>query len=319
MMKAGVLPRCNDSFGACACPWTPPLRRSRGFAALFHSSPRPSSRRLRVGYAVNLFTIPVVHGIESLKEKADLSKYSPAALYPALQRGDLDVALIPSHQALLESDCLVIPEVGVGCFGEGRLAMLCSKTLPTEIQYVRIDENAQPFDSLLEALLPRQLMIRPKLMMSDGILDPLSYDFYRDPCQAFLFTGVQALHAPAADFAWSWDIAQGWQKHSRMPFVAYVWAVAPRAHPLVKATDLGAAFCSLVKSNMGRIGHIAIEYEKQIGLPKDTLEQIYSKVLQFHLESAHVIGLRHFAKELSDAGPEPRRAELRLISSITTT
>ncbi len=275
--------------------------------AILRRMTRDDTRRVRVGYANTLFTRPLIRGLEGLGDRALVKEFSQEALTPALEAGEVDLALLPVHESLARPQWQVLPEICVGCFGEARLALLASRTLPTEIRRVRLDIGASPFLKLLELLLPRQVMIRPELLPSEVPLSPATYDFDRDPCEAFFLVGYNAFRLAPGAFTWTWDLIGAWKNYARTPFVALLWT-------LRGPMDLRGLEHDLVKltvGNMSAMRSFCQEESRLSGVEAETLEALYTKVLYFSLDNPQIMGARRFAKELADAGLVPGHADFR--------
>lgn len=280
--------------------------------ALFSAkSPSTRPKRLKIGFVDHLLTRPLVRGIEQLGGRVDVEGHPNEEVATALAKGDLDVALVSSMEVLKHPEYTILPTVCVGTFGGSGVAVLCSKVLPTEIQTVVLDGNAQVVVPLVEVLLPRQVMIRPQLVQGDASMDEGSYDFVSDPEQAFLLTGVGALKLQRGDFFWTWDVLQAWKAYVSLPFVLWVWAVRPR----VDLLGLDGELNSLLVGNLSRIDEMAEEESQRTGIEKDLFKTLYRKSMHYTLDNLFMAGLRRFAKEACDAGLVPGQAPIRAYTS----
>lgn len=265
-------------------------------AALFSRS-RAGSTRLKVGYIDTLFTRPLVRDIESLRGRADSHAFTFPDLDKAFSEGQVDVALLPSHAIFNHPECSIVPNVCVGSFGPTRIALLCSKVIPTEIQRVLVDIHALPLEKLLGVALPRLLMIRPHLVASLVPLNPAEFAFDSNPHDAFLLTGPFAAQIPPERFVWTWDLNQAWQSLCRMPFVLYVWAVRPEVDLRGLETDLA----QLRYLNQTHLDAIADELAGEIQVDRNVVQKFYANSLHYTLDNVFLAGLRQFGKELADA------------------
>ncbi len=272
----------------------------------------PRTKRVRMGFIDNVLSRPLVRGVEVLGARADIHGVANAEVAPALAAGTLDLALVPSIEVIRHPEYLIVPTICVGSFGGGGVAALCANVLPTEIQTVLLDREAEPLEPLLEVLLPRQVMIRPQLIRSDRpIEEAILESAAGDPTQAYLFTGLGAVKAAQGGFVWRWDLMHAWKAYTSMPFVLMVWAVRPR----VDLRGLDGELTSVLVGNMAKIDDLAAEESRRSGLDRELFKKYYTKAMHYTLDNLFMGGLRRFAKEVADAKLVPGQAFIRPYTS----
>jgi chorismate dehydratase len=281
--------------------------------AWFKSRKRVEEKReVRVGFVDTFLTRPLVRGIEYLVRRADIRAFDAAAIGRALAEGEVDVALVPSAEVVAHPEYRIVPTVCAGTFGGGGLAVLCSKMLPTEVQSVVMDREGHALEGLLEVLLPRQVMIRPRIEHTETLVAELGPEAFSDPTRAFLFTGSCSLRIPQHEgFYWTWDVMQAWKKYTSLPFVFWLWAVRPNAD----LQGLESELSSLLVGNLSRLDEFCGEQALLEKTEKEILKKLYSKVMHYTLDNLFLAGLRRYAKELSDAGVTQGQAPIRPYSS----
>jgi len=180
---------------------------------------------LRVGAVSYLNTRPLVWGLEDRLRDAfhghsTLVFDLPSRLADRLQRGDLDVALIPTIEYLRgKNEYQIVSDAVIGCRGPVWSVRLLSRVPVDQIQSLALDEGSRTSQALAQILLWEQFRLRPRLVPF-----PITAEAEEIAADALLMIGDRAMHPPAGAYTEIWDLGDRWYRWSERPFVFAVWA-----------------------------------------------------------------------------------------------
>jgi chorismate dehydratase len=203
---------------------------------------RPASS-LRIGAVQYLNTKPLVHG---LADAGALVYDLPSRLADGLAAGRLDVALIPSVEAL-RGGYRIVSDACIGCRGPVMSVKVFFRTRPDRVATLAVDEGSRTSAALARVLLAERHGIRPRLERL-----PIGSGLRDTAADAVLLIGDRAIEARGADrMAGSvqgvWDLGADGCRWTGLPFVFAVWAVRDGVEPgtlvgrLAAARDAGVA------------------------------------------------------------------------------
>ena len=238
--------------------------------------------RLRIGAVSYLNTKPLVYGLESCADQSELIFDLPSRLADRLAAGDLDVALIPSIEAILDPSYIVVSDACIGCQGPVWSVKLLSRVAPEKIKTLALDEGSRTSRVLGRIFLQKQFGVSPDLTplkMAD--------DWQQTETDAVLIIGDRAMADDPPQFPFVWDLGEAWHQWTGLPFVFAVWAARTQESlerldgMLSKARDQGIANVDeIVAANAGRYR-----------LTADQCKQYLQQNLHFHLGDAEKQGL----------------------------
>ena len=208
-----------------------------------HQFDRRPASTLRIGAVQYLNTRPLVHGLSAA---GDLVYDLPSRLADGLSAGRLDVALIPSVEAL-RGGYRIVSDACIGCRGPVMSVKVFFRTPPDRVTTLAVDEGSRTSAALARVLLAERHGIRPRvesLPIGAGLRDTAA--------DAVLLIGDRAIEARGADrmtgaFQVVWDLGDEWCRWTGLPFVFAVWAVRDGVEPgtlvdrLAAARDAGVA------------------------------------------------------------------------------
>ncbi|MFM7183284.1 MAG: menaquinone biosynthetic enzyme MqnA/MqnD family protein [Planctomycetota bacterium] len=210
------------------------------------SRPESGLVPLRVGAVQYLNTKPLVHG---LAEACPVLYDLPSRLADRLAAGTLDVALIPSIEAI-RGGHRIVSDACIGCRGPVMSVRLFFRTAPARVQTLAVDEGSRTSAALARILLAERHGVRPgveRLPIGAGLADTRA--------DAVLLIGDRAIDGSGAPertagcFQLIWDLGDEWCRWTGLPFVFAVWAArdgvdaGPLAGQLATARDSG--LCNL--------------------------------------------------------------------------
>jgi chorismate dehydratase len=217
---------------------------------------RPASS-LRIGAVQYLNTKPLVHG---LADAGALVYDLPSRLADGLAAGRLDVALIPSVEAL-RGGYRIVSDACIGCRGPVMSVKVFFRTRPDRVATLAVDEGSRTSAALARVLLAERHGIRPRLERL-----PIGSGLRDTAADAVLLIGDRAIEARGADrmagsFQVVWDLGDEWCRWTGLPFVFAVWAVRDGVEPgtlvgrLAAARDAGVAnLAAIAAAEAGRHG-----------------------------------------------------------------
>jgi chorismate dehydratase len=249
--------------------------------------------RLRIGAVSYLNTKPLVYGMDSCAAESALILDLPSRLADRLAAGDLDVALIPSIEAILDPNYTVVSDACIGCHGPVWSVKLLSRVAPEKIKTLALDEGSRTSRVLGRIILQKQFGVCPDLTALK-----MTDDWQQTPTDAVLIIGDRAMAEDPPQFPYVWDLGEAWHQWTGLPFVFAVWAARTRESldrlggMLSQARDHGVAnIDQIVAANAGR-------YQ----LSSQQCRQYLQQNLHFHLGDAEKLGLElyfQYAAELN--------------------
>lgn len=176
-------------------------------------------KKIRVGAVSYLNTKPLIYGFEQglMADRVELALDYPSNLSAALQKGRLDVALLPVAAIPQIPNARVISKFGIASARKVASVCLFSQVPFDEIQEIYLDYQSRSSVALLRILLRDYWHIRPMLQEAD--------EHYIDRIggkTAGIIIGDRAL-ANLNRFEYVYDLAEAWHEHTQLPFVFAVW------------------------------------------------------------------------------------------------
>jgi len=205
---------------------------------------RRPGRDLLIGAVRYLNTKPLVHGLAGPWQVVfDL----PSRLADRLATGALDVALIPSIEAL-RGGYRIISDACIGCRGPVMSVKLFFRTAPERVSSLAIDEGSRTSAALARILLAERVGVHPAIEVL-----PIGAGLADTRADAVLLIGDRAIDGRGTpersvdSFQMVWDLGYEWCHWTGLPFVFAVWVarhgcdVGPLAVRLAGARDSGVA------------------------------------------------------------------------------
>jgi len=186
---------------------------------------------LRLGYVKYLNTLPLVEGLDTLKE-AQMIAAVPAKLGPMLAAGSVEIALASLIDFARSSVPLTLLPCGmIGCDGKTLTVRLYSTVPPSAIKAVHADTDSHTSVALLRVILARQYAVTPSIIDFDArgrtaISGAGAQTVDRDgwPESVLLIGDKVATDAPPEGrYAYELDLGEAWKTLTGMPFVYAVW------------------------------------------------------------------------------------------------
>lgn len=176
----------------------------------------------RIGSVPHLNAVPLTRGLEQ-----HTTFLPPAALAQALQRDELDAALLSITEVLRQDRYDVLDGVAVASLGEVKSVFLAHRGPLESIRTIHCDPTSLTSVMLLRVLLAEQ-GLRPEIV-------PLPSDPRAPLPDHLMLIGDRGLEFQQTPHdRCIWDLGTAWMEATGLPFVYAVWVLrrAPNLEPL---------------------------------------------------------------------------------------
>ncbi len=272
-------------------------------------SQRAAKRKLRVGAVSYLNTKPLIYSFADFARGAELILDLPSRLADRLADGDLDVALIPSVEALQHPGYTIVSDACIACRGPVlSVKLFCRVPLP-EIRTLALDEGSRTSAAMVQVLLWDEYGIRPQttsLLIGDS-LEGAATD-------AVLLIGDRAIHARSPQFPYEIDLGEWWCRHTGLPFVFAMWTARPGWDQL----DIALALSHARDAGVASVESIARAEAGKVGLSQSECQGYLQDNLHFYLREPERLGLTRFYEEAASLDLVPCDRELRFYDCTIT-
>jgi chorismate dehydratase len=176
-------------------------------------------KKIRIGAVSYLNTKPLIYGFEhgAMKDKISLELNYPSLLAAALQKNNLDIALLPVAAIPSISNAHVVSPYGIAAAKKVASVCLFSQVPIEEIQEIYLDYQSRTSVALLRILLRDHWQTRPMLLDA-----PEDYISSISDKTAGIIIGDRALEQ-LNHFDYVYDLAEAWHEHTQLPFVFAAW------------------------------------------------------------------------------------------------
>jgi len=189
----------------------------------------PALRGLRIGCVQYLNSKPLIHGYDG-----PVIFDHPSGLARDLAAGRLDVALVPTFEALRSPHYLLAEGVGIACDGPVYSVFLAHRRPLAEVRSVALDPASLTSVHLLQVLLGEYHGLRPEWR---------TLSTFPQDADAALIIGNQAIDFRQHDKEGYeiLDLGEEWKRCTGLPFVFAPWLMRPGLpHAAEVADDLRA-------------------------------------------------------------------------------
>jgi chorismate dehydratase len=175
----------------------------------------PALAGLRIGCVQYLNSKPLIHGYDG-----PVIFDHPSGLARELAAGHLDVALVPTFEALRSPHYLLADDVGIACDGSVYSVFLAHRAPLAKVRRVALDPASLTSVHLLQVLLREYHGVSPQVC-----------DLAAFPCDAdaALIIGNQAIDFRQHDKEGYkiLDLGEEWKRCTGLPFVFAPWLMRP--------------------------------------------------------------------------------------------
>jgi len=264
--------------------------------------------KLRIGAVAYLNTRPLVFGLEQGLGggRIELSYDVPAALADRLERGEIDVGLIPTIELAKIPGLEIVPGLGIVSRGPARSVLLVSRGAPERARRVALDPESRTTNALTRILFDELWATRPEFEIASLDLATALADH-----DAVVRIGDKALFDPMPDGAGSVDLGERWDRATGLPFVYAAWAC--RAGVL--DGELHDMLHESLRRGAAAIDLIAEDYAWNGRTHPDLAREYLTRNLRFRLGPAEMDGMTRFLASAARLGivAAPARPRLGLV------
>ena len=268
------------------------------------------TNRLRISAVSFLNARPITHGLERADSAEDpgaariqLSFDLPARCADRLERGDVDLGLIPTGAyAAMAGELRIVPGIAIAGFGAVRTVLLVGEVPWHEMKQIALD-GASRSSAMLLRVLTKERGLSPRFREVDHaeVLDA-----------AHGTTGALVIgdagFAAAGRFPHVVDLGEAWRELTGLPFVYAVWAGRPGA---VGAEDVARLQASLAVGLRERPA-IARAFAEAHGGDPSTYQSYLEQNIRYRLGAEELSGMSAFFDRARAAGLLSRTVRPRL-------
>jgi chorismate dehydratase len=255
------------------------------------------SGTVRLG-AVNYLNVrPLVYGLEARPDLVTVRFDVPSRCAELLDRGDIDLGMVPSIAYLDRPGDRIVPGVCIGSEGAVASVALFSRRPVSEVTSIALDTSSRTSAVLTRILCARRFGISPSFVAHAPDLEAMLAH-----ADAALLIGDPALFADArAHGAEKIDLGLAWSEMTALPFVWAVWAGRPGAapRPVLHLLQEAAA------EGMRRTDEIADAYLAGDPARQAVGRRYLREHLRFELSGRALEGLRRYYREAAALGLAP--------------
>jgi chorismate dehydratase len=259
-----------------------------------HTEHRP----LRIGAVSYLNSKPLIEGLAERASPAELILDVPSRLADELASGWLDVALIPSVEALADPDYEIVSDACVAARGPVLSVKLYFRVPPGEVRSLALDAGSRTSAALSRILLAERYGVEPRLTSL-----PLGAATTDVAADAVLLIGDRAMHPPAERFLTAWDLGGEWYRWTGLPFVFAMWVTREG----IDLGDLEFALTAARDFGVDNLAAIAAREAAGLQLTESLARDYLTQNLHFRLGSAERNGLKLFHRLASGLGLAPQQ------------
>ncbi len=256
----------------------------------------------QIGAVSYLNTRPLVQGLSLNDPDFDLQFDLPSRLADSLTAGTLDVALVPSIEAIANPDYTIVSDACIGCRGPVWSVKLLSRIPLKEVKTLALDVGSRTSCALARVILDQQYNVRPECRSLD-----IDQDWRKSTSDAVLIIGDRAMKAEDDAFPVNIDLGEAWHQWTGLPFVFAVWA-ARRTAPLDELTLL---LSQARDQGIANVNEIARAEASRYGLTLDECQRYLNHYLHFYLGPEEKAGLELYFRHAAALSiiPEHRQLE----------
>jgi chorismate dehydratase len=258
--------------------------------------------KVRIGAVSYLNSRPLIEGLADSVPEARLTLDYPSCLADGLSRGTLDVALVPSIEAISDADYEVVSDACVATRGPVLSVKLYFRKRPGDVRTLALDEGSRTSAALARVMLAERYGVEPQI--ERFTLDSRIEDTTAD---AVLMIGDRAILPPAVPFIEEWDLGKEWLRWTGLPFVFALWVTR-------RGVELGRVETALGNARdrgVSRLGAIAARESSAMGLPLEVVDHYLRRNLHFEMGSAERQGLKLYHSLAARLGLAPAAREVR--------
>jgi len=257
---------------------------------------------MRIGGVRFLNARPLIYGLQQESPAGhELHLDVPSRLSDRLERGELDVALIPAVSYLVGVGERVVPGVSISCRGAVATVKLFCRVPPAELRRVAADRGSRTSVALARLLLGDRYGSHPEFVTHEP--EPAAMLAAADA--ALVIGQASLLGPPPPGLAAVLDLGEEWWRWQRVPLTLAFWVTRPGL--------TGGVACLLQASRdrgLRRIESIVQAAAAEFGLPAEVVHDYLSRQLDYGFGPEHLEGYRRLGRLLAARGLVDQEREL---------
>lgn len=252
----------------------------------------------RIGAVSYLNSKPLIEGLAD-RLPGGLTLDFPSRLAGALERGDLDAALVPSIEVLQsKGEYEIVSDACVAARGPVRSVKVFFRVPPGEVKRLSLDEGSRTSATLARVLLFHKYGVEPETEQLPLATSVASEAVASTTADAILLIGDRAMLPITEDFPVIWDLGDEWLQWTGLPFVFALWA--GRNGQISKG--LVTMFAEARDAGVAIAAEIARREAAVLGIDPAVAVEYLTQNLHFTLGPAERSGLKLFAQLAEQAG-----------------
>ncbi len=241
----------------------------------------------RIGAVSYLNPVPLVWGMlhGPQREQVDLSFSIPSVCAQQVERGDIDLGLVPVAE-IARQGLETVPGVGIACCGAVRSILLFSRVPWTRVRSLAADASSRSSVQLARVILRERFSVEPEITSQQPQLEQML-----SSADAALIIGDSALRLSPEELPFDYlDLGAEWLALTGLPFVFAAWAGKPGI-PLDRLSTMTRGSYDFGKTHLPEIA--AQESEKR-GITRELAELYLTHHIRYELGAAEQQGLDTF-------------------------
>ena len=265
--------------------------------------PSAASRKpaIRIGAVSYLNARPLTFCLDRHLAEAEVVVDLPSRLATGLAEGRLDVALVPSIEAVRNSNYSIVSDACVACDGPVRSVKLYSRVPVQQIRTLAMDEGSRTSVVLTRILLKERFGLEPQFQRF-----PIGATPADTTADAVMLIGDRAMQPANDRFGFVWDLGQEWSCWTGLPFVFAMWI----AREGVAISGVGAALGAARDDGVAQLAEIARLEAPGLGIDRAQCLSYLRDNLDFRLGNRQRQGLELFCELAGRHGLAPTGVQL---------
>ena len=237
-----------------------------------------ASLAFRVASVSYLNSKPLIYGLDR-NPGIEVSLQVPARLIDGLQRGQSDIALLPTIDYQRHDGLAIVPVGGIGCDGPTLTVRLFSKRPIDQTKIVACDPESHTSVALARIIFAEHFGLHPEFT-----------DLHRAPGETRLLIGDKVVCEEPAGFDHQLDLGSAWKEMTGMPFVFAVWV----ARTSTILGDLPSKLEQAKREGLAHVDELVRQYAVPRGWPPDLARQYLTTNLKYDIGEAQIHAIEHF-------------------------
>jgi chorismate dehydratase len=272
-------------------------------------TPTDTTPHTRIGAVAYLNTKPLIYDLaERLEETSSLELELPSRLADRMNRGQLDIALLPIVEYLRHRENYrPISNAGIACRGPVWSVRILFRVPPEKARTLGTDEGSRTSVALSQVLLASRYG-----HLLDEIPFPLGTEPKDCPADAVLIIGDRAMNPErfAKDFICDWDLGLEWFRETGLPFIFAMWIARNdsfASHETIAALEASR------DQGLLHVEQLVERHSANYGLSPEACREYLTHYLRFRVGEIELAGLEEFASRCENLGLVPRHTHLEKV------